>query len=144
MRKRCASLVPGTPLHNVKEENLSYHSHMRTMGRCAAIFLTALLAACGSMNLWPFGEPRATEASRQPANAVEYRCAGGKQFYVRDLDAGAVWLIAPDREIRLEKLAGATAAYGVGKVRLELTGQSATLFDPPAQFLGCKRAEAKS
>jgi len=96
------------------------------------------------MNLWPFGEPRAAEASRKPANAVEYRCEGGKQFYVRNLDAGTVWLIAPDREIRLEKLPGATAAYGAGKVRLELTGQSATLFDPPAQFLGCKRAQAKS
>lgn len=117
---------------------------MRKNSDCAALCLSALLAGCGSVNLWPFGEPRATEASRMPANAAEYQCEGGKRFYVRSLDAGAVWLIAPDREIRLEKLPGATGAYGIGKVRLELAEQSATLFDPPAQFLGCKRAEAKS
>jgi hypothetical protein len=105
----------------------------------------ALLSGCGGINLWPFSEPRSTESSRKPANATEYQCEGGKQFYVRTLDAGAVWLIAPDREIRLEKLAGSTGtAYGVGKVRLELTEQSATLFDPPAQYLGCKRAGARS
>ena len=81
--------------------------------------------------------------NRKPANATEYRCEGGKAFYVRNLDAGAVWLIAPDREIRLEKAAGASSAvYAAGKVRLEVSPQSATLFDPPAQFLGCKRADA--
>lgn len=95
------------------------------------------------MNLWPFGESRSTEASRKPSNAAEYQCDGGKAIYVRNLDDGAVWLIAPDREIRLDKLRDAKGAvYGVGKVRLELTEQSATLLDPPAQFLSCKRAGA--
>ena len=66
-------------------------------------------------------------------------------FYVRTLDAGAVWLIAPDREIRLERAAGSTdMVYGAGKVRLEITAQNATLLDPPAQFLVCKRTDAKS
>jgi hypothetical protein len=117
---------------------------MGTLSRCAAILLAALMAGCGGFNLWPFGEQSSTEASRKPANATEYRCEGGKQFYVRNLDAGAVWLIAPDREIRLEKLPGATGTvYGVGKLRLEVGDQSATLLDPPAQFLGCKRADAK-
>lgn len=65
-------------------------------------------------------------------------------FYVRNLDAGAVWLIAPDRQIRLEKPAGETGTvYAAGKVRLEITPQNATLLDPPAQFLGCKRPDAK-
>jgi hypothetical protein len=83
--------------------------------------------------------------SRKPANATEYVCEGGKIFYVRTLDAGAVWLIAPDREIRLEKTADSAAmAYGAGKVRLEIGAQNATLLDPPAQFLGCRRADAKS
>ena len=117
---------------------------MRTTGSCAAIFLSAVLAGCGGINLWPFGEPRATEASRKPSDATEYRCEGGKLFYVRNLDAGAVWLIAPDRQIRLEKPAAETGAvYIAGKVRLEITAQGATLLDPPAQFLGCKRADAK-
>ena len=111
----------------------------------AAVFLAALLAGCGGFNIWPFGESGTTEISRKPANAAEYRCEGGKVFYVRTLDAGAVWLIAPDREIRLERTAGSTdMVYGAGKVRLEITAQNATLLDPPAQFLGCKRADAKS
>jgi hypothetical protein len=60
------------------------------------------------------------------------------------MDAGAVWLIAPDREIRLEKLAGAEAGrYGVDKVVLEISGENATLLDPPTQFAGCKRAAQK-
>ena len=97
------------------------------------------------MSLWPFAEARSTEISRKPANATEYRCEGGKAFYVRNLDAGTVWLIAPDREIRLAKAAGADdMTYTVGKVRLEITAQGATLLDPPAQFLGCKRGDAKS
>ena len=108
-----------------------------------SLCLAALLSGCGSVSLWPFGEPGASEVSRKPANATEYRCEGGKAFYVRILDAGAVWLIAPDREIRLEKAAGSTVnVYAVGKVRLEIDAQSATLLDPPAQFLGCKRADA--
>ena len=97
------------------------------------------------MSLWPFGSSGSTELSRKPADATEYRCEGGKVFYVRNLDAGAVWLIAPDRQIRLEKPAAAKdMIYTAGKVRLEITAQNATLLDPPAQFLGCKRADAKS
>jgi len=114
------------------------------MGRCAAVFLTVLLAGCGGASLWPFGSSGSTEQSRKPADATEYQCEGGKVFYVRNLDAGAVWLIAPDRQIRLEKPAGTTdMVYAAGKVRLEITAQTATLLDPPAQFLGCKRAETK-
>ncbi|MSQ88228.1 MAG: hypothetical protein EXR32_02990 [Betaproteobacteria bacterium] len=118
---------------------------MSTSRHSAAIFLTALLAGCGGVSLWPFSESGVAEVSRKPVNATEYRCEAGKVFYVRNLDAGAIWLIAPDREIRLEKAAGSTAmVHGAGKVRLEIGAQEATLFDPPAQFLGCKRAETKS
>ncbi len=108
--------------------------------RAAVLALAPLLlAGCGGASLWPLGG--ATERSRTPANATEYRCAGGRVFFVRNLDAGAVWLIAPDREIRLDKLPGAESGrYGAGKVVLEISGESASLFDPPAQFAGCKRA----
>ena len=55
------------------------------------------------------------------------------------------WLIAPDREIRLEKLAGAEGLrYGTGRVVLEISGPDAMLTDPPTAFAGCKRADAKS
>ena len=110
---------------------------------CSSLFLSLILAGCGGVSLWPFGSS-GTELSRKPSDATEYQCAGGKAFYVRNLDAGAVWLIAPDRQIRLEKPAAAKeTVYTAGKIRLELTAEGATLLDPPAQFLGCKRAEAK-
>ena len=116
---------------------------MRTVARCTALLLASLLAGCGGMSLWPF-ESGSTELSRKPADATEYQCEGGKVFYVRNLDAGGVWLIAPDRQIRLERPAGATEqVYTAGKVRLEIVAPNATLLDPPAQFLGCKRADAK-
>lgn len=112
---------------------------------CTALLLGFLLAGCdGGMSLWPFGSSGGSEISRKPADATEYQCEGGKLFYVRNLDAGAVWLIAPDRQIRLEKPAAEKdAVYVAGKIRLELTAQGATLLDPPAQFAGCKRAAAK-
>ena len=107
--------------------------------------LAALLPGCGSVSVWPFGESGSKEISRKPADATEYRCVGGKTFYVRNLDGNAVWLIAPDREIRLEKPAGAAGmTYAAGKVRLEISAGDATLADPPAQFVGCKRADSKS
>jgi hypothetical protein len=112
------------------------------------LFLRALplflLAGCSmsmpSMSsLWPFGEGEVKENSRKPANATEYRCAEGKTFYVRQLDGGAVWLIAPDRDIRLDKKA--EGSYGTGRVLLELGADGgALLVDPPASFSGCKRA----
>jgi hypothetical protein len=110
--------------------------------RVCAAMLALLLAGCESMNvgrLWPFGEGGATEVSRKPANAAEYQCDGNRRFYVRNMEGGAVWLIAPDREIRLEKLAG-DGRYGVGRVVLEISGAAATLIDPPgAPFTGCKK-----
>ena len=102
--------------------------------------LLLLLAACGSVNLWPFGGGAAAERSLAPANAAEYRCEGNRRFYVRTLDANAVWLIAPDREIRLPRTG--EGRYGVAKVVLELSADGATLVDPPASFTDCKRATA--
>ncbi len=109
-------------------------------GRTAFPLLALLIAGCGSIsvpNLWPFGDSEISEKSRKPANAAEYRCADAKVFYVRNLDAGAVWLIAPDREIRLNKQAD--GRYGTGRVLLEISGSEATLTDPPTLFVNCKR-----
>src|SRR5690242_18093186 len=98
---------------------------------------TLLLAGCGSVSLWPFGSSN-TELSRVPPNATEYKCDENKAFYVRNLEDGAVWLIAPDREIRLNKLP--SGGYGTGRIALALEGDTATLTDPPARFANCKRA----
>jgi hypothetical protein len=103
--------------------------------------LLASLAGCGGFSmdsLNPFSSGEAPERDRRPANSTEYRCAEGKVFYVRNLDGGAVWLMAPDRDIRLERQAD--GRYGTGRVSLDLSGAEATLTDPPAVFSGCKRA----
>jgi hypothetical protein len=102
-----------------------------------ALLPALMLSACSASSLWPFGS-KDTELSRTPANATEYKCDGGKSFWVRTLPDKAVWLIAPDREIRLEPRSG-EASYGAGRVLLELNGDGATLYDPPASFAGCKR-----
>ena len=104
----------------------------------------SLLAGCSDMNvkqLWPFGTKTAQERSRTPANATEYQCAAGKRFYVRTLEGGgAVWLILPEREVRLEKLGSDTGTrYSNGIAVLELNGSDATLKDGAAvSFTGCK------
>jgi hypothetical protein len=97
----------------------------------------ALLAGCGGVSLWPFGEST-EEVSRKPAGATEYRCDEGKAFYLRSIEGGALWLIAPDREIRLDRKAD--GRYGAGRVELVLAAEGATLADPPARFANCKRA----
>jgi hypothetical protein len=107
-------------------------------GTLGILFCALAAGGCGGLNLWPFGESGASELNRKPPNAVEYRCDGGRSFYVRNIDGGAVWLFAPDREIRLEKKG--EASWGVGRVLLEISGSGATLVDPPAQFTGCKKA----
>ena len=102
-------------------------------------FATALLlSGCGSMDLWPFGGEKFQERSRTPANATAYRCDGSKRFYVRNLEDGAAaWLILPDREVRLDR--GAGARYSNGIAVLELGAADATLTDGSAgTYSGCK------
>jgi len=104
----------------------------------------SLLAGCGEIKVkqfWPFGSDTVQERSRTPANATEYQCAGGKRFYVRTLDGGAaVWLILPERELRLDKLgAESGTSYGKGSTVLEINGSEASLKDGAAvTFSGCK------
>lgn len=101
-----------------------------------ALLAPLLLAGCGGFNL--FGEGEVPEASRKPTNAIEYRCEGGKTFYLRNMDANTVWLIAPDREIRLDKQAD--GRYALGRVQLEMSSERVELSDPPATYTNCKRA----
>jgi hypothetical protein len=111
----------------------------------SALLLLALLAGCSTVrDLNPFGDKSGGEIDRRPANATEYRCDQNKSFFVRQLEPGTVWLIAPDREIRLSLLSkNGVERYGVGRVELEIKGEAATLTDPPSQFVGCKRFTGK-
>lgn len=104
--------------------------------------ISLLLAGCGEINVkkyLPFGSDTPQERSRTPLNSTEYQCAAGKRFYVRTLENGeAVWLILPEREVRLAKL-GSGTRYSNGIAVLELNGNEATLTDGAASpFTGCK------
>jgi hypothetical protein len=113
------------------------------MSRHFLLLPACLLAGCGSFSmpsldsLNPFTS-EVSEKSRKPDNSTEYRCADGKVFYVRNLEGGAVWLMAPDRDIRLPRQAD--GRYGTGRVALDIAGAEATLTDPPAVYSSCKRA----
>lgn len=120
---------------------MHYRNGMRLRAPGLALLAVAL-AGCGTVdvNLWPFGESGPAEIARSgPVNAAEYRCADGKRFHVRMLESGDVWLFAPDRGIRLERVSTAQGRYAVGKVTLELSGDTATLIDPPATYADCKK-----
>jgi len=107
---------------------------------CAIALLTIALAGCGGSSLIPFFGGETPEASRKPANAVEYRCEGGAVVYVRQLDGNAIWLIAPDREIRLDKKA--EGRYVFGRVELDMDKDRLDLIDPPTNQVNCKRVGA--
>lgn len=107
----------------------------------APICLSLLLYGCGGVSIWPFGGEKAQERSRTPSNASEFRCNDGKRFYLRYLDNGAAaWIIYPDREVRLDKVAAASGArYSNGIAVLNVSGNEATLEDGSAiSFTGCK------
>ena len=121
------------------------HTKTMVMTSAALAFIT-LLAGCGDMKprIWPFGGAEPQERSRTPVNATEYQCAAGKRFYVRTLEGGAaVWLILPEREVRLNKLgAGADMHYSNGIAVLEISGNQAKLTDGTAVFADCKTPAA--
>ncbi|MBI5922502.1 MAG: MliC family protein [Betaproteobacteria bacterium] len=102
-----------------------------------------LLGACSNFSLWPFGREEIRERPRTPTNASDYQCANSKRFYLRMLDnGGAAWIIFPDREVRLDKVAGSGHRYSNGIAVLTLNGSEATLEDGPANvFTGCKKTE---
>ena len=99
---------------------------------------SALAAGCG-MSLNPFAPRGPAEVRRDMGGAIEYRCDGNRRFWVRRVDVASVWLIAPDREVRLARIgAEGSARFGAGNVVLELEGDAARLSDPPAAFTNCR------
>lgn len=117
----------------------------RVTSRAALVLVSLPLIAmgCSSVNLWPFGSEGAQERSRVPANATEFQCEGGKRFYVRYLDSGSsAWVIFPEREFRLDKVAAASGTrYSNGSTTLDVSGNEATLADGATiSHTGCKSA----
>jgi membrane-bound inhibitor of C-type lysozyme len=108
----------------------------------AGLVLIQAMAGCGSIgSLWPFGGGAAgAERGRVPANSTEFRCDGGKTFYVRYLDDGAAWVIFPDREVRLNKAdSGSGRRFTNGIATLDIDGASASLADREGTaFVNCR------
>lgn len=110
----------------------------------ALVALSLLLSGCGSMSgadLWPFGDDKPMRPVA-PTNSTEYQCTGGKRFYVRHLDSDAAWVIFPDREFRLDKVAA--MRYSNGVTTLDLNGSEATLAGGTLAYAGCKTVAAGS
>jgi membrane-bound inhibitor of C-type lysozyme len=107
----------------------------------AVAALSLLGAGCSGMSIPGLLGEKNLERSRVPVNSITYQCEAGKRFYLRYLDNGAAaWVILPEREFRLDKIAGdAGTRYGNGKAVLAVNGDEASLSDGPAvNYSACK------
>ncbi len=121
---------------------LLHSGRMNLRSLCAAACLVSL-AGCGGSR-WPFGE-KSTELARVPANATEYRCNNDRRFHARWLENGAaVWVIYPEREFRLDKVAAEGRRYSNGPAMLEENDGVVSLRDGNVAFTGCRDAKAES
>ena len=104
----------------------------------AALLLPAL-AGCGTISeLWR-GGPR--ELSRARPDVLELRCAGGRTLALRMEPASkAAWIVLPDREYRLDAVAGDPTRYSNGRtVLLEQGGAMSLEEGGVASVSGCRR-----
>jgi len=102
--------------------------------------LSMMVSSCSSVEVWPFGED-SVERSSAPKNAVEYQCAEGKKFYLRNMEKGnAVWLILSDREVALAKADGdGGERYSNGVSTLMIKDGVARLEESPTSlYAECK------
>jgi len=115
----------------------------------APVCLALMLSGCAGKSvkdLWPLGGESTQERSRTPSNSTEFQCNGGKHLYVRYLDSGgSAWLIFPEREVRLDKVASTPGTTGVrysnGSAVLNVNGNEATYTDgSEISYAGCKTA----
>ena len=108
----------------------------------AALAAVIALAGCGGVTDTLTGGlfgVKEVDRSRPPESATQYACDGGKSFYLRLRD-DAAWVILPEREFRLDKAAGSSAAHYVNRAAsLDIDQGGATLVDAPdISYTGCK------
>jgi len=103
-----------------------------------AAILALATAGCGSISVWPFGDDKERTAGNvEPANATRYHCDGNKTFYVRPLnESKSVWLIFPDRQVRLDSTGPGKYSNGISVLTTD--GTNASLTDGPSiSYLNC-------
>ena len=106
----------------------------------AGVVSGLLLGGCADMSIPSLLGEKNLERSRVPANSITYQCQGGKRFYLRYLDSGAAaWVILPEREFRLDRVAGdGGTRYGNGKAVLTVNGEEVALSDgPTVSYAAC-------
>lgn len=112
---------------------------IRKLSTAALLCLPLLLAGCSglsNLSLWPFGGENTGKEPGPPPNSVEYRCSGGKSFYLRMLAGGDAWVIYPDRQVRLPKTGEGRFSNGIAN--LQLGAADTSLDDGPAiAYSGC-------
>lgn len=105
--------------------------------------LAASVAGCssfsiGSLNPWSGPVERGRGV---PADATEYTCDGGKRLVVQQLP-GAVMIMFPERDFRLDQTPGATGArYSNGSTTLLSNGDQVSLEEQGAMtYKSCRKA----
>jgi membrane-bound inhibitor of C-type lysozyme len=111
---------------------------VRHASRMLVLSLVVWLGGCSSW--WPWGDSSG-DVPRVPPGATAYKCDGGKELYVRNLDGGkSVMVILPEREFRLDAVeTGSAARYSNGRTSLSTNGGEVTLEEGGnIAFSGCK------
>jgi hypothetical protein len=114
---------------------------LRTIATVLAAVL--VLTGCNTVNELFRGGPR--EQSRVRSDVTEYACADGKTLSLKmDPAAKAAWVVSPEREYRLDAVAGASDRYSNGRTTLTLRDGQASLEETgapagTAALSGCKR-----
>jgi hypothetical protein len=108
----------------------------------AIVALGAVLSGC-SGGWVPWGSSDREQPRRLPDGAVELSCAQGKQLVVRYApDGKSVWIMYPDREFRLDRVAGSAERYSNGPATLAAEGDAVALdADGARQFSDCKKKQ---
>jgi membrane-bound inhibitor of C-type lysozyme len=111
-------------------------------GTKAAVVLLAAALTAGCRGGWvPWSTERDTR-NYTPPGATVYACATGGRLYVRfESDGKSAWVIQPDREFRLDRVASASGQqYANATTTLALKEEEALLQESgKILFSGCKR-----
>jgi hypothetical protein len=112
---------------------------MNRQGSTVFIVMMAMLAGC-SVGGWNPLASSGPSGPYTPPGAKGYACEGGKRLLVRfESDAKSAWVIWPDRETRLNRVAGAGEQFSNGRATLSLNdGEARVEEGGRVEFAGCK------